>query len=150
MNDYDVFFAQEMHRSRVAQTKENTARAARSYAFYTTTGTGEIQVPDVFRFNCTFVKEPGFLNGVSLEEETVAGDDAPDLVLTHYPRVTAGVYRWQRNVKGFYTGAWLFFVVDSTAPYSTLLTSEPKYVLKHTIAFEGLALKDLPDYLLDD
>jgi len=76
--------------------------------------------------------------------------DGDALVPTRFPRVTAGVYRWLQDTKGFYTGCWVFFVVDTQSSFiATTVTSDPGYDLIHDLSFTGIAAKILPAHLLD-
>lgn len=157
---YDESIAGAYHSLRAGEStqRENSARLAKSYAHWTTKGTGEFMVPTVFRFDVTFVQKPIFTYGAEL----IYPDDP---VPGKYPRTHAGVYEWLRgnppgNVDGdndddpnddlmYYTGAWVYFVVDIIGGGLTYKPPQPSYGICHHMAFEGIAIKDLPAHLLD-
>lgn len=136
------FAAMEQRRQHLDAIRENSARLAESQAFFSTHGWGEFKIPEVVRFNCTFIERPAVSSGLSIDGDV--------LVPTRFPRVTAGVYRWLQDTKGFYIGAWVFFVVDTQSPFITTTVSvDPGYDLIHDITFSGKAGKILPADLLD-
>jgi hypothetical protein len=95
----------------------------------------------VLKFDLRFIEEPCFTTGFAVDEST-------DLVTGHYPRVSCGVYEWKKDNKGYYIGAWLFFTVDTIGP-GAALGNEPNYKIHHHLKWEGKAIKDVPDHLLD-
>lgn len=119
----------EQHRGRIEQTRENTARQAWAYGTVTTNGSGSSQLTTVLPFNVTFIERPMVSTGYS----TTA-----DLAVDDFPLVTAGVWRWWQDSRGFYLGAYVFFYIESGVSYGLI----------HDFTFSGVALKDLPDYLL--
>ena len=156
------FQAQEQRRGFLEATRENSARYASAYVSYQTTGWGEFLSPDCQRFTTTFVKRPSVAHSLSI--------DGDDLVDTRYPRVTAGVHKWLQDERGFYIGAWLFFVVETfglqTQPTYVMPTdsdgavgtvampypaaADPNYTIIHDFTFTGVAMKAIPAYLLED
>lgn len=98
--------ALEGHRSRIAQVDENSTRPAWYEARYTTTGLGVIAEEAVFAFDMAFLDMPTFTYGAAIGEDV----DLPDTT-SDWPTYQAGVYRWQRNGDGLYTGAWAYFSV---------------------------------------
>jgi hypothetical protein len=156
------FQASEQRRSYLEATKENSARYASAYVSYITTGWGEYQAPDVQYFTTTFVKRPSVAHSFSL--------DGDELVDGRYPRVTAGVHKWLQDERGFYTGAWLMFVIETVGaqfqPTYVLPTDsdgyvgvvsvpvpippDPNYVITHDFTFTGVAMKAIPAHLLED
>lgn len=131
----------EDRRRQLLQTQENSTRLAQAFAHFTTTGWGEWTIPHVVRFDCTFVEKPTVAHGYAIEDE--------DLVDTRFPRGWGGVYRWQQNYKGFYTGAWVFFIVETQSLTIDTFEDEPGYTLTHFFHFTGMALKDVPAHLLE-
>lgn len=114
---------------------ENTARQAKTSVTWTTTGMGNIKVDHYLDLGITFMYEPAVSSGYALDE-----DD--DLVDGSYPKAFAGVYDWKRTTSGYYTGVWVFFVVE--------VTGKPvNYKIHHHFVFQGLAMKDLPAHLLE-
>lgn len=149
----DPFGDLEAARSRREAQKENTSRLAKCYAFWTTTGVGEMRIDTAFRFNVSFIEPPSFSYGTVLDEND-------DLVTGFYPRVSAGVYDWVREVPPgnadgddsllpYYIGAYVYFVVDTIGGGRAFQYSQPQYNLHHHLSWEGQAIKDLPAHLLD-
>lgn len=143
----------EAHRAKIGAQAENTARLAKAYAFWVTSGVGEITLETPFKFNVAFLEQPSFNYGTVLDETN-------DLVPGFYPRVFAGVYDWVRetppgNIDGdnsitpFYTGAYVYFVVDTIGNGAAFTDNQPVYKIHHNLTWEGIALKDLPAHLLD-
>ncbi len=140
--DNDPFGLLEATRAHRDAIRENTGRTARCMATYTTVGVGETRLDKGIPFDITFIEEPCFTYGYALD------DDSVDLVAGHYPRVGCGVYEWIRDNRGFYTGALLFFTVDTVGPGDTV-GHEPNYTIHHHLRWEGTAIKDIPVHLLD-
>lgn len=135
------FAALEQRRGQLDAIRENTSRLATAQCSFTTQGWGEFKLPDVAYFGATFIERPFVSHGTSIN-----GDK---LVPTRFPRVTAGVYRWLQDVKGFYIGAWVFFVVDTQSSFiTTTVAIDPGYSLTHDLQFTGIAIKALPAHLL--
>jgi len=130
----------ERRRAQLEQIRQNTARLVKTQAHYRTSGVGEFRDETYIAFDCTFVELPCFTSGFSVESST-------DVVAGRFPRVSVGVYDWRTNTRGFYTGAWIFFVVD-TAGF--LEDAQVNYDIVHHLSWEGIGMKDLPGYLLED
>ena len=129
---------------------------------FTTTGWGEFEAPDAQYFTTTFVKRPSVAHSFSIDGDT--------LVDGRFPRVTAGVQKWLQDERGFYTGAWLFFVIETmgmqfqptyvlptdsdgmvgtvSVPYP--IPADPNYTIIHDFTFTGIAMKAIPAHLLED
>lgn len=133
--DRDPYGLLQIRSSLIDAQRENTARQAKTTVTWTTTGVGAVKVEKVFAFPVTFLYEPIVSTGYALDE-----DD--DLVDGSYPRAFAGVYDWKYDSRGYYTGAWVFFVVDTFG-------KQVNYKINHHLVFQGLALKDLPAHLLE-
>lgn len=127
-----IVTAMEHARGRQEQTRENSARQAWSYAELTTHGVGEVQHATVVPFDCTFIQRPRVTSGWSIDGDT--------LVDGFFPTVSAGVWKWQTDSRGFYLGAYVCFVIGG----------DPGYDLLHDFTFSGIALKDLPSHLADE
>lgn len=119
------------------QTRENSARLAVSQGFLTTTGSGERQEAERVPFGCVFAEAPAVAFGWSM--------DGDELVDGQFPRVSAGVYGWDTDQKGHYLGAYIMVTVDVPTG-----AEEPEYGLNLFFTFTGTAIKDIPDYLLDE
>jgi hypothetical protein len=147
----------EQHRGKVEQTRENTARLAQSFGSFETRGDGEFILSEAHLFGCTFTERPVVSYGYSLTEES-----EPPL-FGRLPQCVGGVSLWITNPKGFYVGAYTFFVVNCQTVLTTTPPPEgedpppvppadqptPIYIIEHDMTFTGIALKDLPDYLLE-
>lgn len=126
-----VVSAMEQRRGYVEQLRQNTSRLAQSYNFVETVGVGSLVLPEMVTFNCTFVEQPVVGYGCVLESKFVAGDTLPGS--------TGGVFQWQTDVRGFYVGCYVYVVITGAG--------EPQ--LQHDFTFTGIAMKDLPEHLLD-
>lgn len=101
----ELFNASEARRDTVAQDAENATRPATQSVTHETTGMGYFVANQVTPFDVTFIEEPAIASGVSIVK-------APDARFWNFPLVTAGVFRWRREVRtGYYTGAYLYFAV---------------------------------------
>lgn len=156
------FDALETRRSHLLSVAENSARYASSFITYKTTGWGEFLCDEAEYFTTTFVKQPSVSHSFSMDGDT--------LVEGRFPRVTAGVHKWIQDADGFYTGAWLFFVVETTGiqgrqtyvlPTSAdgsvgLVTApnpippDPNYEIVHSFTFTGVAMKSIPAHILEN
>jgi hypothetical protein len=136
------FQASELRRGKLDAIRENTSRLAVCQLSFATHGWGEFKMPTAVYFTSTFINRPLIASSVSI--------DGDALIPTRFPRITAGVFRWIQDVKGFYTGAWVFFVVDTQSSFiATTVTTDPGYDLIHDMQFTGVAIKALPSHLLD-
>lgn len=127
-------------RSYLDTVAENATRLARVAVTFLSTGYGEFQLPKAVDFGVTFIEEPTVTCGWVLEP-------GQSLVAGKMPNCSAGVWRWQTETrhspsapKSYWTGAYLYLVVDSN--------SQP-YNLRHNFVFEGTAIK-LLDTLLTE
>lgn len=148
----ELFSPLENHRQRTEQRRENSARLARAYVKTETVGWGEIIKQEVLEFGTTFLTEPFFTNGPILR-----GDSSGltgQLVPGRFPRITTGVWRWQHDEKGYWTGAYVFFVVETDGFQMSggvpSPDADPNYTIAHNMVFEAEAYKALPiDFTLD-
>lgn len=124
-----------VQRAREAQ-RNNEARVASVDITYRTQGTGDLLAPAATTFGgLEFIDEPAVSTGLHVEVR-------PDLTKFFLPRVTVGVYRWQKNSRGFFTGAFLFFAVDIRAREG--VTEAPsRTTLVHHVVFTGASYKGL-------
>lgn len=156
------FEALEQRRSQIHRDAENAARYASSFVSFKTTGWGEFVSPEAQYFTTTFVRRPSVSHCMSL--------DGDALVTGRFPRVTAGVHKWLTDVNGFYTGAWLFFVVETmgmqfqdayvmpTSESESVgmvsmevpIPADPNYDILHDFTFTGIAMKAIPSHLLGE
>ena len=82
--------------------KENSAREVNFHSTYETTGSGELIPTSVVPFQVPFFQEPHVTHGCAIQR-------LPDRNFYRLPTVTGGVLRWERNARGFYVGAFVFF-----------------------------------------
>jgi hypothetical protein len=85
---------------------QNAARPATSTMTVDITGSGQTIRPKVVPFDTAFDGKPVFTYGIELTHYDPA---------YAYPAATAGVYKWETDAKGLYTGAYLYFHVDVEA-----------------------------------
>lgn len=155
------FAALERRRADLGRHGENTARYATSFVSFKTTGWGEIVSEEAQYFTTTFTKRPSVSHSMSL--------DGDALVAGRFPRVSAGVHKWLTDANGFYTGAWLFFVIETMGIQSQRtyvlpvsdservgvvsvpapIPADPNYEIIHDFTFTGVAMKAIPSYLLE-
>lgn len=114
------------------QTRENSARHCNSYSQLTSHGIGEILHETVIPFDCTFVELPRVAYGCSVDGDV--------LVDGSFPTSVGIVWKWQQDFHDFYLGAYVYFVVTGPADID----------LVHDFTFSGIAIKDLPEHLLED
>lgn len=150
---------------------ENSAKQARLLVRYETEGTGELIPPEPLRFVTPFFHQPAVISGFELvrradrpypppktweefaaevdESYTVqdAHADYSSQYIYQLPRVTAGVYRWVRNRRGFYTGAFTYFSIsvdfvdpDYVVTEQTLIA---RPVVIHNFTFMGESYKSM-------
>lgn len=120
-------------RGRVEQTRENSARHAICYTQVATLGMGEVLVETVLPFDCTFVEQPRVAYGFSLDGDL--------LVDGNFPSSSGGVWKWQQDHREYYLGAYVYFVISG---------GDGNLDLIHDFTFTGIAIKDLPEHLLED
>ena len=120
--------------SRHLQNQENASRYARFECDFVTTGALNQQYPDAVMFDCSFAQKPRIYTGMYVDSASLQS-------LTTFPAVTVGVSRWISDPNGIYTGAYVFFRVDTT-----LADLE----IQHSFMFTGIAMKYLPAHLLDN
>lgn len=126
-----VVNAMEQRRGYIEQLRQNTSRLAQSYNTVATNGNGMLRLATVVAFNCTFVEKPMVSYGFVLDTDLTEDD---------YPASSGGVFKWQLDRRGFYLGAYVYVVVTCLADYPGIT---------HNFTFTGIAMKDLPEHLLD-
>lgn len=123
--------AMETRRGHIEQLRQNTSRQATSFNTAISEGSGMMRLADTMEFFCTFIHQPTVSYGYSVLNGGLDDDDMP--------ASTGGVFRWKRDTRGFYVSCNVFVVV----------TSAKDFTLQHDFTFTGIAMKALPDYLLD-
>lgn len=127
----DAFRSLEDRRSRVEQVRENSTRPGRAFRHYESAGAGFTVEADVFDFEVAFIELPNFTFGASLSE----AHEPP----AEPPSYCAGVYRWRKSARGFYTGAWCWFTVTTGLEETAALGIH----LTYSLVWEGVASKDI-------
>lgn len=137
----EVFNAQEDRRQDRDQMLENAARLAQSRLTSKTTGAGYIVEKAPQFFDCSFVEEPSFTSGAVL--------NAPPNAAFAYPICNAGVYKWERNQKEHYIGAYMYYVVQILPiDEDEIPAKAPSATITHHLLFQGIAIKDLPENVM--
>lgn len=131
----------DQHRQRLEQIRENSARAATSYATLRSKGVGQQLLAAPVEFDTPFFHEPSVTSGLHLEVR-------PNLTTYTLPRVTAGVYRWVTTPRGFYTGAYIYVAVDVERRDGVAFTVDDVAALSiiavvHHLQFSGVSYKPL-------
>lgn len=119
--------------------QQNGARFASQYVTYETTGFGDLIPAEVVPFPIPFLSEPAVLHGAALIRP-------PSRTFFYLPQVTGMVYRWERNRRGFYTGAFLCFRVDcelrpGVDPFEVPAAANP--IIYHHFTFTGPSYKKM-------
>ena len=120
----------EARRGAIEQVRQNSSRLAQSFNSVETVGVGMIRLRSALIFDCSFIQKPIVGYGMTVESDLVEGD---------FPSCSGGVTDWRRNSRGFYLGAYVYLVVTAV--------EDP--TIQHDFTFTGIAMKDLPEHLLD-
>lgn len=129
----NLYRALEGGRAEREQHRENSGRLASSYVDYLTEGVGTLIDGALLAFDTTYTAEPVVTTGV------VVLSPLPDPEATQqpvYPVVTAGVYAWERDNRGYYIGAYMYFVVGYIGT-----AGDASVRLRHHIVFTAPAYK---------
>lgn len=113
------------------QTRENSARQAFAWGTFESTGWGEYAYEDVLDFGLVFLSQPIVSYSFSVDGEG----------LDYLPLCAGGVYKWQRDERGFYLGAHVY--VHVTLPDITLIDPETPPLVTHHFLFTTIAIKDI-------
>lgn len=129
--------------------RENAAGFGTFYSTFESRGTGDLVPSEPLKFDLPMFDEPAMTHGLILRQ-------SPDRDYYALPLATAGVYRWQRNRRGFYVGAYLYFHVECRVHDSVLQELEAagqdssslpvaRPVLLHHFVFAGSSYKAMND-----
>lgn len=124
---YDVLVAQEAATAVRAQQGENTSRWAVSLHVVETRGNVRMRATQPIVFETPFYEPPSVTTGVAIKKDFAPGAE-------WLPSGSAGIYQWQRNPKGHYTGAFYFVAVSNVEAMSEI---------EHHFVFSGVAYKNL-------
>lgn len=123
--------------SRKATARENASRVANVEIQQRSYGVGQHRMDKPIVFPVIFRTEPHFTCGSAV----IAG---PKPALCHDPRGSSGVWGWQRNGRGHYTGAYCWLRVDCEQIAFHTVVDLSKIVVQHYLSFSAVAIKDLP------
>ena len=120
---------------KLAQAK-NATRQAWCEVSVLASGTGQRR-HGLVTFNCIFVREPHLSTGCG----TVKNNTHK---IWHDPVGNAGVYAWQRDTRGRYTGAFVWTRVEIYPVDPTNLATPPDTITtQHFFTFSGVATKNI-------
>jgi hypothetical protein len=155
MNEFRATFhfienALDSDTNRAKAARENAARSAVAEMTYVSTGVTQQRVKTALTFPVIFRTAPHLTTGSS-----VVANPKPNI--WHDPVGHVGVWKWDRDARGFYTGAFIWWRVEAY-PISPILDDElyevpdpvpPNMRVQHFLSFSGVAFKDLPTRSLD-
>lgn len=124
---YDVLVAQEAASAVRVQQGENTSRWAVSQHVVESRGSVHMRATQPIVFETPFYEAPAVMTGMAIKKDMALGSE-------WIPAGSAGIYQWQRNTKGHYTGAYYFLAVTNVEAGSTI---------EHHFMFSGVAYKNL-------
>lgn len=144
----------EARRRADARHHENKPRLAFAFGEYESTGIGSEQFTKATEFGATFTERPFVAVGAQIDADSIAEafDLDPDADVP-LPHVTAYVTEWNRDERGFYTGAWCACTVTFPAevlvapgdpPTAIPLPDDLVVKVQHHFTFSGIAMKDVP------
>ena len=134
MSFFDLIVASEERVSRRETQRQNSARLAFSTHTIDSTGSGHTRYPEAIPFDVTFLTPPMVFTGGALITPTPTG--------WHDAELSSGVWQWERNTKGHYTGAYIYMNVRMAAIDDEGF-DPPKVTTQHHLMFMGVAYKDL-------
>lgn len=149
------------------RTRENSARLAKVFSRFRTTGQGSVVFERRCDFGLTFIEEPFMSYGSMVDEDELADKldmDSGANDQTPLPMCSGSVLEWDVDERGFYIGAWvgarvyfpkeITFVIDpvteAQVAYSSIPPNLPEVPVTldvevvHMFSFEAVALKDVP------
>lgn len=117
--------------------RANGTRPAYAEITYVSTGTGQQRIRTPLEFPVIFREQPHFTSGSAVKKN-------PDASTWNDPIGTCGVYAWQRNKRGYYTGAFIWVRVDIYPIAATTATTPPPGLqTMHFLTFSGKAHKSI-------
>ncbi len=125
--------------ARVSAAAQNASRQAMCETSYISNGAGQIRLKAPFVFPIIFATEPHFTTGSSVVKN-------PDPKVFHDPIGNAGVYNWQRDKDGLYTGAFIWVRVDVALVDANATTEVQVPVTlrtRHYMTFSAVASLDV-------
>lgn len=131
MGFFDLLIAGDQTQARRNAQQGNSARLAYSVHKLNSSGWGVTRLTEPIPFAVVFLEEPGFISGAALVSR-------PPLVVDE-PLGNAGVWQWQRNTKGYYTGAYVYLSVQM----GEMEYGEGDVQMVHNLMFTGVGYKDL-------
>jgi hypothetical protein len=155
MNEFRATFhfvenAQDEDVNRAKAARENASRSAVAELTYLSTGVTQQRVKSPIAFPVIFRTEPHLSTGSAVVSN-------PDPNVWHDPVGHIGVWKWDRDARGFFIGAFIWWRVEAS-PIVPILDDElyeipdpepPNMRVQHFMTFSGIAFKDLPTASLD-
>lgn len=133
-----------------ATARENSARQAISQHSIMSIGVGQKRLNSPLAFGVHFRDQPHFSSGCL----TVKNPNSKQFA---DPVGICGVWAWERDARGFYTGARIWWRVDAylldnvdVADSGTTTPVTPVMRVQHDLTFSGIAFKDLPSTGYDE
>ena len=127
MDFFSILTAQGSASSVRAAQAENSARLAMSCHIVESKGTSSRRIDAPVMFQVAFLPPPFIVTGTSIKTDL-------DPSVSWVPRADVGLWRWHRNEKGHYTGAYVYVQVSGGTWGSEF---------QHNLIFYGIAYKDL-------
>ena len=135
MQFFEILLAQDTQDSRLDAQRQNSARLALYRHTHASSGVGPVLLADPIIFDATFLERPHFTQGSAVKVP-------PDLTVWNMPMGAAGVWQWERNLKGHYIGAYIHLEVRMETRTGEVL-DYPHVEVLHDLLFSGVAYKDL-------
>lgn len=128
--------------ARRAIQNENGARYAQVEMSYIQSGSGQRRIKKPVIFTSIFRTEPHYTCG-----SAVVKNPSPHVL--HDPVGSAGVWAWQTDDRGFYTGAYIWCRADveaisSAIDAATVTTLAKAARTRHHFTFSAVSFKDIP------
>ena len=131
---FDVLRSSEARTATREAQRQNAARLAFSTHTQVSHGVGHFRLPDPIDFDVVFLEAPHVFTGAATVSVVT------DAVLD--PEARSGVWRWKRNLKGHYVGAYVYLGVRVDDEYG-FAAVDVNVTVQHHLMFMGIAYKDL-------
>lgn len=139
-----IYDGLEQRRADIERHQENSARLAQAFARFEARGAGYVEFGDMVDFGLTFIEKPFVTIGSAIDLDALASDlnldeegDVPPI-----PLISGVVTEWERDERGFYTGAWVgaavYFQPD------VIIDEDVRTVIEVHYTFTAIAMKDIP------
>lgn len=125
------------------RNRENSARLAKAFAKFHSTGQGSIEFEDHVDFGLTFIEEPYVTYGSTIDLDglgelldTEPGETPP------LPLASGMVTEWDQDDRDFYVGCWT--AVRITFQPADAVDPALEVEMEHHFTFTAVAIKDVP------